>query len=65
MNMQHRINLGDLIDQIVVGISLLGEKEIEGVQIFFANDDLIIYNSKNNDGKFTVLLNGKSIQRDN
>jgi len=63
--MQHRINLGDLIDQIVVGISLLGEKEIEGVQIFFANDDLIIYNSKNNDGKFTVLLNGKSIQRDN
>ena len=57
-------NLGSLVDQIVLGISTLGEGELEGLQIIFSKDALYVYKSTKT-GKFEVLLNGRSIQRDN
>ena len=54
-------NLGKLIDQKLLGLNLLGEKSIKGVQLFFETDDLTVY--YRDDGSFKVLLNGKPVQR--
>ncbi len=51
---------GKLIDQKLVGVNLLGEKRIKGIQLFFETDDLTIY--LRDTGELKVLLNGKPIQ---
>lgn len=56
-------SLGKLIDQKLIGLNLLGEKEIRGVQLFFQTDDLTFYVRDN--GELKVLLNGKPVQRSN
>ena len=51
---------GKLIDQKLLGLNLLGEKKVRGVQLFFTKDDFVVY--LRDDGKLRVLLNGKPIQ---
>ena len=55
-------NLGMLIDQTLLAVSLLGEKEVEGVMLQFNRDRLTIYIHPD-DKKLHVLLNGELIQR--